>query len=139
MTRQRVIGGSRAIRGGVLADGLFKLVLAAMYAVFAGSLGAWLETPNWLVIVTALMLTASGISEILASSRPERRQVLFLAAYDITWLVTSFVTLITASRGISGSGAAWLVYQVVGSAALTVLFSIRHSQSAPHRPQSHRK
>lgn len=130
-------GGSRAIRGGVLADGCFKLVLAAAYAFFAAPLGAWLGAPNWLVVVTALGLAVSGIAEILASNRLERRHVLLLAAYDITWLVISIVALTVASQGVSGSGPVWLVYQVVGSAALAVLFSIHRSRPLPPRAQPH--
>ena len=132
-------GGSRSIRGGVVADGCFKLVLAAAYAVFAAPLGTWLGAPTWLVIVTALLLTASGIAEILASNRPERQHVLFLAAYDVTWLVISIVALTVASQGISGSGPVWLVYQVVASAALAVLFSIRPSRPTPTNARPDRK
>lgn len=139
MSNRNGTGNSRAVRGGVLADGCFKFVLAASYAVFAGSLGTWLEAPNWLVIVTALMLAASGIAEIIASNRPERRHVLFLAAYDIAWLVISIVTLTIASQGIPGSGPVWLVFQLIGSAALAALFSIHRSRPAPPHAQLHRK
>jgi len=139
MTRRKDITGSRAIRGGVLADGCFKLALAATYAVFVVPFGAWLEAPRWLVILAALLLTASGIAEVLASSRPERRHVLFLVAYDLTWLVISLVALILASRGAPDAGTVWLVFQIIGSAALSVLFSIRYPRLTPTHAQSRGK
>lgn len=119
--------GPRAIGAGVLADGCFKLALAAAYSVFAVPFAGWLAAPYWLVLVTALLLGTSGVTEILARRRPERRHVVLLATYDIAWLAISIATLIMASLGASAAGSVWLAFQAVASVALAVLFSARRS------------
>lgn len=130
MNGRNIARGSRAIRVGTLADGGFKLVLAAAYAVFAVPFSAWLDTPQWLVLVTALLLAASAIAEIFASRHARRRHVFFLMTYDTTWLVLSIVAFLMARSGFQGWGWTWLLFQAFASAALAVLFGIRDRQSA---------
>lgn len=131
MNRRSAATGSRTIRTGILADGIFKLALSATYAVFAIPFGAWLDAPLWLVFLTALLLAVSAIAEVFASRRARRRHVFFLMTYDTTWLMLSIIALVMASRGFQGWGWTWLVFQALASAVLAVLFSVRaaHTRS----------
>ena len=124
----RIDSGSRSIRIGVLADGVFKIVLAAAYAAFSAPLSNALDVPGWIIQATAILVAGSGIAEIVASRHPERRQVIMLAVYDSAWVVASGVAVLTAGRGVGGSGSAWFLFQAIASIILAALFLMRRER-----------
>ena len=126
--QQRHPSGSRFTRIGIVADGSFKLVVAAAYAVFNAQLASALGVAPWIVSLTAMLVAASGIVEIVISGRAERRHVFLLAAYDSVWVVVSAVTLLTASLGIAESAIAWFAFQAIASIILAVLFLIARTR-----------
>ncbi|MEV1128402.1 hypothetical protein [Agromyces sp. NPDC049794] len=113
------------LRIGFLADGCFKLTLAGAYAVLAIPMTEWLSAPLWLAYVTALLVALSGIAEILGRRNRARRYVLYLAAYDTTWVAVSIVAFLRMSEGAAGVGTAWFAFQAIASATLAVLFQWR--------------
>ena len=127
----RTGSGSRRIRIGVLTDGCFKLVLAAVYAAFSTPLSNALGAPGWIILATAVLVAGSGIAEIVASRHPGRRQIIMLAVYDSAWVVASGAALLTASRGVEGSGSAWFLFQAIASIILAVLFLTRRARPLP--------
>ncbi|MFB7251468.1 hypothetical protein [Microbacterium sp. NPDC056234] len=130
----RTGSGSRRIRIGVLADGCFKLVLAAVYGAFSTPLSNALDVPGWIIQATAVLVAGSGIVEIVASRHAGRRQVIMLSVHDSAWVVTAGAALLAASRGVDGSWSAWFLFQAIASVILAVLFAIRPARRGRRQP-----
>lgn len=110
----------RWLRAGFLADGCFKLLVAAGYAVFGSRLP--LDAPPGLVGATAALVGASGIAEIVFAVRSgARSHVGVLAGYDGGWAIVTGLAVLLAGSGAAGS--VWFGYQAIGSAVLTAVFA----------------
>lgn len=117
--------GTRWLAVGYLADGIFKAVLAAGYALAAAPIGRLLGVDVPLILITAGILLLSGVAEIVfARHRPIRPYVWYLVGYDSGWLALTVLALILAGQGSSAGGELWFAYQALGSAVLATAFAI---------------
>ncbi|WP_139415636.1 hypothetical protein [Agromyces laixinhei] len=122
---------SRPTRIGVIADGWFKLTLAAAYAIFIAPLSTWLDAPMWLTGLTAAAIAGAGAAELATYRVRARRHVLLLAGYDAVWLLASVGSYLMALAEFSAAGSTWLAVQAIASALLTALF-ITGTSALPH-------
>lgn len=117
--------GTRWLTVGYLADGIFKALLAAGYALAAAPIGGLLGVDVPLILITAGILLLSGLAEIrFARHRPVRPYVWYLVGYDSGWLALTALALILAGQGSSAGGELWFAYQALGSAGLATAFTI---------------
>ncbi|WP_210418115.1 hypothetical protein [Ruania zhangjianzhongii] len=120
---------------GYLGDGLFKAVLAAVYALAAAPIGRLLGVDVPLILLTAGILLLSGVAEIVfARRRAAQPYIWYLVGYDSGWLVLTALALILAGQGSSAGGELWFAYQALGSVVLATAFAI----GARSRPASQR-
>jgi hypothetical protein len=132
------------VTAGIIADGVFKVVLAAVAVVGAAPLGRLLGVPVWLMVVSGVALSAGGGTEIgCVRSRPVRTYTRLMVAYDSGWVLATLAALLTAWRGGSAGGELWVGYQTAAPvmfAALLVLAaatparttSDTHPEERPH-------
>ncbi|MFI0242508.1 hypothetical protein [Streptomyces sp. NPDC016845] len=113
VTRQKV---------GAIADGAFKVLLAAVYMAGAAALGRLLDTPAWLLVVSGVALLIGGGIEIgYTRSRSMRTYTWLMVAYDSGWVLTALVGALMAWRGSSGGGEVWIGYQTAAPIAFAAL------------------
>ncbi|MGW5360756.1 hypothetical protein [Actinopolymorpha pittospori] len=119
-------GESRWLRWGLLADGLFKILVGAAYLLLLPLVSRELGAPGWLVLVAAVLVLLSGLAEALfALHRDPRRHIRYLIAYDSGWALVTVFCLLLALAGFGGgglAGSAWLAVQALGSAVLAAVF-----------------
>ncbi|MEU9622396.1 hypothetical protein [Streptomyces sp. NPDC048155] len=107
---------------GIIADGVVKVVLAAVYITGAAPLGRLLGVPAWLMIVSGVALLIGGGIEIgCARSRPMRTCMRLMAAYDGGWVLAALAGLLIAWQGGSAGGEVWIVYQTAAPVLLAAL------------------
>ncbi|MGC4941708.1 hypothetical protein [Kribbella sp. DT2] len=107
---------------GIVADGAFKVVLGAVFAVGAGWAGGVLGVPPWLMVVAGLVLLAAGGVEIrYVNLRPRATYTRLMVAYDLGWVLTAVVGVLVAWQGSSAGGEVWVGYQAVAPVAFVVL------------------
>ena len=117
--------GGAVLRGGFVADGVFKLATAALFAVGARWLATRLDAPAWLVLAAAVTLALCGVVELaLARTGDLRRSTRFLVAYDSGWVLVTVAAVLLAWSTTPGGGWAWLGYQAVGATALGAVFAV---------------
>ncbi|MCX4881794.1 hypothetical protein [Streptomyces sp. NBC_00847] len=113
VTRQKV---------GAIADGAFKMLLAAVYIAAAAPLGRLLGTPAWLLVVSGVTLLIGGGIEIgYTRSRSMRTYTWLMVAYDSGWVLTALVGALMAWQGSSGGGEVWIAYQTAAPIAFAAL------------------
>ncbi|ODA75509.1 hypothetical protein APS67_000071 [Streptomyces sp. AVP053U2] len=100
MTRQTV---------GAIADGAFKVLLAAVYIAGAAPLGRLLGTSAWLMVVSGVALLIGGGIEIrYTRSRSMRTYTQFMIAYDSGWVLTALTGFLMAGRAaVPGAKSGW--------------------------------
>ncbi|MGV9340160.1 hypothetical protein [Streptomyces sp. NPDC003688] len=107
---------------GAVADGAFKLLLAAACLAAAAPLGRLLGVPVWLMAVSGLALLIGGGIEIgYTRSRSMRTYTRLMVAHDGGWVLTALVGLLMAWRGGIAGGDVWVGYQAVAPIAFAVL------------------
>lgn len=110
---------------GYLADGLFKVALALVYAWAVVPIGRMLGTAEPLILLSAVMLLLSGVAEIaFAKRRAAAPHVWLLVGYDSAWLMVTALALILAGQDGSAGGELWFGFQAVGSSVLAIAFAI---------------
>ncbi|MBJ7907299.1 hypothetical protein IF655_28830 [Streptomyces sp. DSM 110735] len=115
---------------GALADGIFKVLLAAACLAAAAPLGRLLGVPVWLLLVSGVaLLICGGIELGCTRSRSMRTYTRLMIAYDTGWVLTALVGFLVAWRGGSAGGEVWVGYQTVAPLA----FAVRLLASAPTR------
>ncbi|MET9416456.1 hypothetical protein ABZY03_20175 [Streptomyces klenkii] len=113
VTRQKV---------GAIADGAFKVLLAAVSIAGAAPLGRLLGTPAWLMVVTGVALLIGGGIEIgYTRSRSMRTYTWLMVAYDSGWVLTALVGALMAWQGSSAGGEVWIGYQTAAPIAFAAL------------------
>ncbi|NEB93966.1 hypothetical protein G3I21_20125 [Streptomyces bauhiniae] len=118
---------------GALADGAFKVVLAAVYIIGAAPLGRLLGTPTWLMVVSGLALLIGGGIEIgYTRSRSMRTYTRLMIAYDAGWVLTALTGLLMAWQGSGAGGEVWMGYQT----AAPLVFGALLIAAAPVRMAS---
>lgn len=118
-------GGTPWLSRGYLADGLFKITLAAVYTLAAAPIGRLLGAEAPLIRTTAVVLLLSGVAEVVfARRRSAPRYVWYLVGYDSGWLLMTGAALLVARQGGSAGGELWFGYQLLASAVLATAFAI---------------
>ncbi|TLS43070.1 hypothetical protein FE633_27380 [Streptomyces montanus] len=113
MTRQTV---------GAIADGAFKMLLAAVYIACAAPLGRLLGTPTWLMVVSGVALLIGGGIEIrYTRSRSMRTYTQLMIAYDSGWVLTALTGLLMARQSSSTGGEVWIRYQTAAPIVFAAL------------------
>lgn len=118
------VGASRVTREmvGAIADGVFKLLLAAVYIAGAAPLGRLLGTPAWLMVVSGVALVIGGGIEIrYTHSRSMRTYTRLMIAYDSGWVLTALAGLLMARQGSTAGGEVWMGYQTAAPIAFAAL------------------
>lgn len=108
------------LRAGFLADGLFKLLVAAAYLVLNAAFSDLLGVGTWWLAATAAMVALSGVAEIVFAARSGAgSHTRYLVAYDGGWIL---VTVIVLLLGPASWGWAWLLYQALASPLIAIAF-----------------
>ncbi|MFI1590953.1 hypothetical protein ACH4WW_23905 [Streptomyces halstedii] len=120
---------------GALADGAFKVLLAAVYIACAAPLGRLLGTPAWLMAVSGVALLIGGGIEIrYTRDRSMRTYTRLMIAYDSGWVLAALTGLLMARQGSSAGGEVWMGYQtaapVVFAALLIAATPVQMASSA---------
>ena len=118
------------LTAGIIADGVFKVLLAAVAIVGAAPLSRLLGVPAWLMVVSGVALSAGGGIEIgYVRSRPVRTYTRLMIAYDSGWVLATLAGLLTAWRGGSAGGEVWVGYQT----AAPIVFAALLAAATPAR------
>lgn len=126
---------SRATRQtvGAIADGAFKVLLAAVYIAGSAPLGRLLGTPAWLMVVSGVaLLIVGGIEIRYTRSRSMRTYTQLMIAYDSGWVLTALTGLLMARQGSRAGGEVWMGYQT----AAPIVFAALLIAAAPLRMTS---
>jgi hypothetical protein len=122
------------LRFGFLADGVFKLLVAATYVVLLQTLTGALGVASWLLVATAALVGASGVAEIAFALRcGAGSHTRYLVAYDSGWVAATGVAALLAFYGVAGAGELWLGYQLLASPLVAVLFALGARRGTPSR------
>ncbi|MGW7102857.1 hypothetical protein [Streptomyces sp. NPDC054838] len=107
---------------GIIADGVFKVLLAAVYIFGAAPLGRLLGVPAWLLVVSGVALLIGGGIEIgYVRSRPVRTYMRLIVAYDGGWVLAAVAGLLMGWQGSSAGGEVWIGYQTAAPVVLAAL------------------
>ena len=107
---------------GAIADGAFKVLLAAVYIAGAAPLGRLLGTPTWLMVVSGMALLIGGGIEIrYTRSRSMRTYTQLMIAYDSGWVLTVLTGLLMARQGSTAGGEVWMGYQTAAPIVFAAL------------------
>jgi hypothetical protein len=110
---------------GIIADGVFKVLLAAVYIVGAAPLGRLLGVPAWLMVVSgAALLIGGGIEIGYVRSRPIRTYIRLMVAYDSGWVLAALAGLLMEWQGSSAGGEVWIGYQTAAPVVLAALLAL---------------
>ncbi|MFG2128993.1 hypothetical protein ACGFNV_14510 [Streptomyces sp. NPDC048751] len=107
---------------GALADGAFKVLLAAVCIAGAAPLGRLLGTSAWLMVVSGTALLIGGGIEIrYTRSRSMRTYTRLMIAYDSGWVVAALTGLLLARQGSGAGGEVWMGYQTAAPLVFAAL------------------
>ncbi|MFD8426340.1 MULTISPECIES: hypothetical protein [Streptomyces] len=107
---------------GAIADGAFKVLLAAVYIAAAAPLGRLLGTSAWLMVVSGVALLIGGGIEIrYTRSRSMRTYTQLMIAYDSGWVLTALTGFLMARQGSSAGGEVWIGYQTAAPLVFAAL------------------
>lgn len=114
---------------GTIADGVFKVALAAGYTIGAAPLGELLGVPGWLMTASGVVLLICGAAEIgYLRTRTMRTYLRLMITYDGCWALVTLAALLLAWLGSEAGGEVWIGYQL----AAPVVFAA--SLAAAARP-----
>ncbi|MCX5097149.1 hypothetical protein OOK36_52455 [Streptomyces sp. NBC_00365] len=109
---------------GVIADGVFKVLLGVAYIVGAAPLGRLLGAPAWLMVASGVTLLIGGGIEIgYTRSRSLRTYTRFMVAYDSGWVLSALVGVLLAWQGSSAGGEVWIGYQTTAPIVFAALLA----------------
>ncbi|MDN0199281.1 hypothetical protein [Streptomyces sp. S.PNR 29] len=118
---------------GIIADGVFKVLLAGVYLAGAAPLGRLLGVPAWLMVLSgAALLIGGGVEVSYVRRRPMRTYTWLMVAYDTGWVSTALAGLLMAWQGSSAGGEVWIGYQTAAPLVLAALLVA----AAPSQPAS---
>lgn len=107
---------------GAVADGAFKVLLAAAYMAGADPIGRLLGTPAWLMVVSGVALLIGGGIEIgYTRSRSMHTYTRLMVAYDSGWVLAALVGALMAWQGSSAGGEVWIGYQTAAPIVFAAL------------------
>ncbi|MGW3386412.1 hypothetical protein [Streptomyces cinereoruber] len=130
MDRHATATATGATAVGIVADGGFKVLLGAAFALGAAPLSRPLGVPLWLLVVSGAALLACGGAELgYARVRPARTYVRLMVGYDASWALATLVGVLVAARGGAAGGEVWIGYQAVAP----LLFAALLARAAPAR------
>ncbi|MHC5902897.1 hypothetical protein ACVNF4_03130 [Streptomyces sp. S6] len=119
---QAVTPSATRYLAGIVADGVFKVLLGIAYLSAASWLGDLLGVPAWLMAVSGVALLIGGGIEIkLARSRPICTCMRLMVAYDSGWGLTALAGLLMARRDGTAGGEVWIGYQTVAPLVFAAL------------------
>ncbi|MFF9770493.1 hypothetical protein ACF1GT_28595 [Streptomyces sp. NPDC014636] len=125
---------------GAIADGAFKVLLAAVCIAGAAPLGRLLGTPAWLMGFSGMALLIGGGIEIgYTRSRSMRTYTRLMIAYDSGWVLAALAGLVMTRRGSSAGGELWMGYQTAAPlvfAAVLIAAAPLHMTSDAQRDTS---
>ncbi|MGW4383555.1 hypothetical protein [Kitasatospora sp. NPDC004531] len=106
------MGRNRTI--GIVADGAFKLLLAAVFGLGAQPVGRQLGVHAGVLIAGAAALLVCGAVEIrYLRRRSARAYTRLMVGYDTGWVLTAAAGLLLARGGSGAGGELWIGYQVL--------------------------
>ncbi|MFI5676478.1 hypothetical protein [Streptomyces cellulosae] len=109
---------------GIIADGVFKVLLAAVCIGGAAPFGRLLGVSACLMVVSGLALLVGGGIEIrYMRRRPLRTYTRLMVAYDSGWVLTTLAGLLMARQGSSAGGEVWIGYQITAPVAFAALLA----------------
>lgn len=109
-----------ALRLGFIADGCFKVLVAAALPAVA----ARVETSRHLAVAASGAVLVSAVSEIDFGVRSGAgSHTRYLAAYDSGWLAATSVAVLLLRRRSPHAGRVWLGYQAIASVPIALAFS----------------
>lgn len=109
-----------ALRLGFVADGCFKLLVAAALPAAA----ARVDASRRLAVAASGAVLVSAVSEIDFGVRSGAgSHTRYLVAYDSGWLAASGVAAFFLRRRSPHAGRVWLGYQAIASVPLALAFS----------------
>ncbi|MCX4410030.1 hypothetical protein OG840_53030 [Streptomyces sp. NBC_01764] len=109
---------------GVIADGVFKVLLGVAYIVGAAPLGRLLGAPAWLMVASGVTLLIGGGIEIgYTRSRSLRTYTRFMVAYDSGWVLSALGGALLAWQGSSAGGEVWIGYQTAAPIVFAALLA----------------
>ena len=109
-----------ALRLGFIADGCFKVLVAAALPAVA----ARVETSRHLAVAASGAVLVSAVSEFDFGVRSGAgSHTRYLAAYDSGWLAATSVAVLLLRRRSPHAGRVWLGYQAIASVPLALAFS----------------
>ncbi|GAA2691355.1 hypothetical protein GCM10010400_65750 [Streptomyces aculeolatus] len=109
---------------GIVADGVFKVLLGAGYVAGHGWLGERLGVAGWLPVLAGVALLAGGAVELaLVRRRAEGAYIRLMAGYDAGWLLATLAGLLVAWMGGSAGGEVWVGYQTAAAPVLGALLA----------------
>ncbi|MER5630378.1 hypothetical protein [Streptomyces nitrosporeus] len=120
---------------GAVADGAFKVLLAAVWIAGAAPLGRLLGTPAWLMAASGVALLIGGGVEVgYTRSRSMLTYTRLMIAYDSGWVLTALAGLLMARQGSGAGGEVWMGYQtaapLVFAAVLVAATPVRMAPEA---------
>ncbi|KJS56223.1 hypothetical protein [Streptomyces rubellomurinus] len=111
-------------RAGILADGGFKLLLAAVFGAGAAPLGDRLGVPVWLMVSCGVALLVGGGAELgYARRRPLRLYTRLMVGYDAGWVLAALAGLLLTRRGSGAGGEVWIGYQALAPLVFAALLA----------------
>lgn len=118
---------------GIIADGVFKVSLTAVFFAGAAPLGRLLGVPVWLMVVSGVAVLIGGGIEIgYTRSRSMRTYTQLMVAYDSGWVLAALVGALMAWRDSSAGGEVWIGYQTAAPIAFAALLvATTPAQTAP--------
>lgn len=127
LTSQAEPGSSPAAgrrRLGIVGDGVFKILLGAVYVIAASPVGHLLGVAVWLVITAGALVLMCGTAEIrYVGIRPAGMYLRLQAGYDTGWVLATLAALLVAWQGSTEGGEVWMTYQAVAAIVLAVLLT----------------
>lgn len=125
------INVKQILRIGFFADGVFKALVVVAMLTFLEPITEYQGTPVWLLLLTAMAVSASAVAEIAYSVRNGAgTHTKYLVAYDAGWVFFSAVALFLALNFGVGGWSLWLSYQLVVSPIIAMVF-FRGSRCRP--------
>ncbi|MGX4734972.1 hypothetical protein [Kitasatospora griseola] len=126
---------ARNMTAGIVADGAFKVLLAAVFGLGAVQVGRQLGVAPWLMICCGVALLICGEAEIrLVRRRSARTFTRLMIGYDTGWVLTAVVGLLLARGGSSAGGEVWIGYQVLAPLVFAAVLSRGPESRAPEGP-----
>lgn len=122
-------------KSGFAVDGVIKLVLAVLGAVFTGALAEFFLAPHWLVITSLVLLFLSAATQIsYAVSKGEKRYLKYPMIFDALIVVAIVIGLVLAAA--ENPAGAWILFGLVGIGSLGIAVVFTTGENGPQFAES---